>query len=74
MSFRNVVGTTALTNVQSYLTRYTQDQTENYVQSALAHHGEIPFLYRVFDLTDVPSTREKGGYKVVSTLRPHWLI
>jgi len=70
MSFRNTIGTTALTNIQTYLARYTQDQTEEYVQSALVYHKEIPFLYRVFDPTDVPSAKEKGGYKVVSVSHP----
>lgn len=70
MSFRNTIGNTALANVQSYLTRYTQDQTESYVQSAVMYHGEVPFLYRVFLPTDIPAVEEKGGYKVVSALDP----
>ena len=74
MSFRNTVGTAALTNVQNYLTRYTQDETEDYVRSALVYHGEVPFLYRVFDPTDIPATKEKGKYKVVSVLRSPQLI
>ena len=73
MSFRNNIGNTALENVQSYLTRYTQDQTESYVRSALIYYGEIPFLYRVFNPTNVRATKEKGGYKVVSALyRPKY--
>jgi len=68
MSFRNTIGRTALTNVQSYLTRYTRDQTKDYVRSALVYYGEIPFLYRVFDATNVRSAKEKSGYKVVCTL------
>jgi len=70
MSFRNTIGTTAITNVQSYLKRYTQDETEEYIQSALLYYGEVPFLYRVFDPTNVRSAKEKSGYKVVSILRP----
>jgi len=70
MSFRHTIGTTALTNVQSYLTRYTHDQTEDYVRSAIVYYGEVPFLYRVFDPTNVCSRKEKGGYKVVSMFRP----
>ena len=69
MSFRNTIGTTALTNVQSYLTRYTRDEVEDYVRSGLVHYGEIPFLYRVYERTDVRSKVEKSGYKVVSILR-----
>lgn len=70
MTFRNKVGTVALANVQSYLSRYTRDQTENYVRSALIYYGEVPFLYRVFDPTNVRSSKEKGGYKVVRALHP----
>jgi len=70
MSFRNKIGSTALTNVQIYLTRYTRDQTEEYVHSAFSYHKEVPFLYQVFKPTDVPSHKEKGGYKVVSAPHP----
>ena len=70
MSFRNTIGTMALANIQSYLKRYTQDETEEYIRSALIYYGEVPFLYRVFDPTNVRSAKEKGGYKVVSTFRP----
>jgi hypothetical protein len=68
MSFRNIIGKTALTNVQSYLSRYTPDQTEDYVQKAFVYYGEVPFLYRVFKPTDVRARKEKGGYKVVSKI------
>lgn len=68
MTLRNKIGSTALANVQSYLARYTPGETEDYVRSALIYYGEIPFLYRVFDPTNVRSSKEKGGYKVVSTL------
>ena len=74
MSFRNVISTTALTNVQSYLARYTQDETESYVRSGFLYYGEIPFLYRVFDPTNVRSRSEKGGYKVVSVVHPLCLV
>jgi hypothetical protein len=70
MSFRNTVGTTALTVVQGYLSHRTQEQTEEYVGSALSHHKEVPFLYRVFKPTLIPAKKEKGGYKVVSVFRP----
>lgn len=69
MTLRNKIGSTALANVQSYLTRYTPDQTEDYVRSALIYYGEVPFLYRVFDPTNVRSSKEMGGYKVVRVLR-----
>ena len=66
MTFQNTIGNTAVTNVQSYLTHYTQDQTESYVQSAVMYHREIPFLYQVFEPTNVSTKKEKGGYKVMS--------
>jgi len=69
MCFRNKISNAALTNVQCYLSRYTRDQTEEYVRSALIYYQEVPFLYRVFDPTNVRSTKEKGGYKVVSAPR-----
>ena len=62
MTFRNTIGNMAVTNVQSYLTRYTQDQTESYVRSVVMYHGEIPFLYWVFKPTNVSVKKEKGGY------------
>jgi len=74
MSFRNTISTTALTNVQSYLTHYTRDETRDYIRSALVYHGEVPFLYRVFEPTNVRAKREKGGYKVVSVLQRLLLI
>ena len=70
MSLRNTIGTTALTMVQGYLTHYDQDQTEGYVRSVLHYYGEIPFLYRVFDPTNVRAKKEMGGYKVVSAFIP----
>lgn len=66
MSFRNTVGTTAVTNVQAFLARFkTPDLKEAYVKSGMVYYKEIPFLYRVFDVTEVSSKTEKGGYKVV---------
>ena len=66
MSFRNAIGTAALANVQSYLTRFSLEQAEEYVGSAILYYGEVPFLYRVFERTNVRAKGEKGGYKVVS--------
>ena len=67
MSFRNIIGTTALANVQNFLTRFqTPELIEAYIKAGLFYYGEIPFLYRVFKPTDVPSLKEKGKYKVVS--------
>ena len=66
MTFQNKISTTALVNVQSYLARYTASQTEDYVRLALLYYGEVPFLYWVFEPTNVHSSKEKGGYKVVS--------
>ena len=70
MSFQNRIGRTALINVQNYLSRYTPEETEAYVHSALIYYGEVPFLYRVFTPTNVPLKKEKGKYKVVSALHP----
>ena len=68
MSFRNIIGNTAVVNVQKFLARYkTPELIEKYIKSGILYHKEIPFLYRVFEPTDVPSSKEKGGYKVVST-------
>ena len=67
MAFRNVIGTTALVNVKAFLDKFKDaERVEAYVRAGLIYHGEIPFLYRVFEPSDVPSPREKGGYKVVS--------
>lgn len=60
-----------MTNVQKFMTKYgTPELVKAYTKSALLYYGEIPFLYCVFNLTDVPSLKEKGGYKVVSALPP----
>ena len=67
MTFRNLIGTTALANVKGFLDKFKDpERTEAYVKSGLIYYGEIPFLYRVFEPSDVPSPKEKGGYKVVS--------
>ena len=67
MTFRNLIGTTALVNVKGFLDKFKDpERIEAYVKSGLIYHGEIPFLYRVFEPSDVPSPKEKGGYKVVS--------
>jgi hypothetical protein len=70
MSFRNIIGATALTHVQSFLQKFSPDKIEKYVQDSFNYHGEIPFLYRVFDRTEVTSDVEEHKYKVVSVLRP----
>jgi len=57
-------------NVQAFMKRFkTPELIEGYVKSGLIYYGEIPFLYRVFDSTAVRSSKERGGYKVVSTIR-----
>ena len=67
MTFRNMIGTAALVNVKSFLDKFKDPEcVEEYVRSGLLYHGEIPFLYHVFKPSDVPSSKEKGGYKVVS--------
>ena len=67
MTFRNMIGTAALVNVKSFLDKFKDpERIEEYVRLSLLYHGEIPFLYRVFEPSAVPSSKEKGGYKVVS--------
>ena len=71
MSFRGFIGGTAITNVQKFVTNFKGPVlVANYVKSGMLYHKEIPFLYRVFKPTEVPSDKEKGGYKVVSTYLP----
>ena len=67
MTFRNMIGTTALVNVKAFLDKFKDpERVEAYVKAGLIYYGEIPFLYCIFEPSDVPSPREKGGYKVVS--------
>ena len=71
MTFRNMIGTTALVNVKAFLDKFKDpERVEAYVKAGLIYYGEIPFLYRIFEPSDVPSPREKGGYKVVSQRLP----
>jgi hypothetical protein len=69
MTFRNMIATTALINVKNFLVLKFKDpeRVEEYVKSGLLYYGEIPFLYRAFQPSDIPCSKEKGGYKVVST-------
>lgn len=68
MTFRNMIATAALLNVKNFLSLKFKDpeRVEEYVRSGMLYHGEIPFLYRAFLPSDVPCSKEKGGYKVVS--------
>ena len=68
MSLQNVIGNAAVVNVQAFfLARYKSPELiAEYVKFSLLYHREIPFLYRVFKPTEVPSKKEKSGYKVVS--------
>jgi hypothetical protein len=68
MIFRNLIATTAIINVKNFLTLKFKnpDRIEEYVRSGVLYYGEIPFLYRAFEPSAVPSSKEKGGYKVVS--------
>jgi len=69
MSFRNTIARRAAENVQVYLKRFDMRETEEYVASAFSYHGEIPFLYRTFEVTgevEPDHKKERGGYKVVS--------
>ena len=68
MAFRNMIGTTALINIKSFLDKFKDpERVEEYVRAGLLYYGEIPFLYRVFEPSAIPSSKEKGGYKVVSS-------
>jgi hypothetical protein len=67
MNIRNLIGTTALINVKAFLDKFKKPELiAEYVKSGLIYYGEIPFLYRVFKPLGVRSSKEKGGYKVVS--------
>jgi len=67
MSFRNIIGAEALTNVQVFLKRFKgPEKVKAYVRSGMIYYGEIPFLYKSFKPTAVHLKAEKGGYKVVS--------
>lgn len=56
-------------NTQAFMKKFkSTDLIKGYVKSSLVYYGEIPFLYRVFDPTAVRSSKERGGYKVVSML------
>lgn len=58
-------------NVQTFMRKFkTPELVEEYVKSGLIYYGEIPFLFRVFEPTTVRSSKEKGGYKVVSDFFP----
>jgi len=71
MAFRNAIGTAAVTNVQAFMKRFkTPELTEQYVKFSLIYYGEIPFLYRVFESSNVRSAKEKGGYQVVCGSSP----
>jgi len=67
MSFRNIIGTEALANVQVFLKRFKgPEKVKAYVKSGMIYYGEIPFLYKSFEPMAVRLKAERGGYKVVS--------
>ena len=67
MSFRNSIGTNALIHVKTFLSKFKKPEPiAEYVKSGIIYYGEIPFIYREFEPLDVRSSKEKGGYKVVS--------
>jgi hypothetical protein len=70
MGFRNSIGKLGLQNVQSYLKKSSTDRIQEYVENAFDYHGEIPFLYKSFQVTEEKDNTgvEKGGYKVVRNL------
>ena len=73
MTFRNTIARRALENVQAYLGKFGVHKTHEYVESAFSYYGEIPFLYRTFEVTDTKEPdlkKEPGGFKVVSDLIP----
>jgi len=48
--------------------RFNIHETQAYVASAFSYHGEVPFLYRTFRLTENVEPdlkKEAGGFKVV---------
>ena len=61
-----------MTNVRNFLegkfnsSHDASERIAQYVRSGMLYYGEIPFLYRTFDPTNVRSVKEKSGYKVVS--------
>jgi hypothetical protein len=73
MSFRNTVARRAQENVQAYMKQFDVHKTEAYIASAFSYHGEIPFLYRVFQPTEIVEPdleREPSRFKVVSNSVP----
>ena len=73
MSFQNTIESTAVMKVQASMQKFeSAGHIEEYVKSSLIYYGEIPFLYHMFKPMDVPSTKEKGGYKVVSASSSFW--
>ena len=64
-----MIATTALINVKNLLALKFKDpkRIEEYVKLGLLYYGEIPFLYCTFQPSGVPCSKERGGYKVVST-------
>ena len=70
MCFRNSIARRATENVQVYMKGFNTDDTEEYVAWAFSYHGEIPFLYQTFNITNEVEPdlkKELGGYKVVSS-------
>jgi len=77
MSFRNAIARLAVENVQAYMNRFDTDEIETYIASAFSYHGEIPFLYQMFQRTtkvEPDPAKERGGYKVVSSSYPSSLL
>ena len=71
-TFCNTIKEATVTNVQIFLeTKFdTPEQIEQYVKLGKIYYGKIPFLYKVFDPTNICSMKEKSTYKVVSGLSP----
>lgn len=68
MSFRNTITRWALESVQAYMGCFNVHKAKAYIMLAFSYHGEVPFLYRKFQLTDDAEpdcTKEPGGFKVV---------
>lgn len=69
--FRNALAKQGVQSVQNYMRRFDAHEAHEYVNQAFEYHGEIPFLYRKFDVReDVPDANEIGGLEVVSSPTP----
>ena len=68
--FRNAIGKQGVNHVQTYMRNLDVFEIQEYLDTAFEYYGEIPFLYRKFNVTEevVSTEEERGGVKVVSDL------